>query len=61
MRRHIVAGRIVIKLSWKSPATVCVTSEIAIKDPDNGLSPDLRQAIISTNAVLLLIGPYFNR
>ena len=40
---------------------VCVTSEIAIIDPDDGLSPDLRQAIISTNAVLLLIGPYFSR
>ena len=39
-----------------SPATVCVTSEIVIIDPDDGLSPDLRQAIISTNAVLLLIG-----
>ena len=41
--------------------TVCVTGEIAIIDSDNGLSPDLRQAIISTNALLLLIGPYFNR
>ena len=44
-----------------SPAIVCVTSEIAIIDPDDGLAPDLHQAIISTNALLLLIGPYFNR
>ena len=40
-------------------AAVCVTSENVIID--DGLSPDLRQAIISTNAVFLLIGPYLNR
>ena len=59
MRRHIVACRIVMKLS--QVLRLCVTSEIAIIDPDDGLSPDLRQSIISTNAVLLLIGLYFNR
>ena len=57
MQRQIVAGRIVLNC----PAAVCVTGEITIIDPDDGLSPDLRRAIISTKAVLLLIGPYFNR
>ena len=32
-------------------------SKLIIIGSDNGLSPDRRQAIIWTNAVLLLIGP----
>ena len=34
----------------------CV-GNLTIIGPDNGLSPDRRQAIIWTNAVILLIGP----
>ena len=32
-------------------------SKLAITDSDNDLSPDRRQAIIWTNAWILLIGP----
>ena len=39
-----------------SDAHICV-STLTMIGPDNGLSPDRRQAIIWTNAGILLIGP----
>ena len=41
---------------WGRVTHICV-SEIIITGPDNGLSPGRRQAIIWTNAGILLIGP----
>ena len=41
---------------WGRVTHICV-SKITIIGSDNGLSPDRRQAIIWTNAGLLLIGP----
>ena len=41
---------------WGRVTHICV-SKLTITGSDNGLSPDLRQAIIWTNAGLLLIGP----
>ena len=40
---------------WGRVTHICV-SKLTIIDSDNGLSPDRRQAIIWTNAVILLIG-----
>ena len=42
---------------WGRVTHICV-SKLAIIGLDNGLSPDRRQAIIWTNAGLLLIGPF---
>ena len=36
-------------------------SKLTIAGPNNGLSPGRRQAIIWTNAGLLLIGPFGNK
>ena len=47
---------------WGRVTYICV-SKLTIIDSDNGLSPGRRQAIIWTNAVILLTGPlgtYFN-
>ena len=41
---------------WGRVTHICV-SKLTITGSDNGLSPDQRQAIIWTNAGLLLIGP----
>ena len=41
---------------WGRVTHICV-SKLTIIGSDNGLSPDRRQAIICTNAGLLLIGP----
>ena len=41
---------------WGQVTHICV-SKLTIIGSDNGLSPDRRQAIICTNAGLLLIGP----
>ena len=41
---------------WGRVTHTCV-SKLTIISSDNGLSPDRRQAIIWTNAGLLLIGP----
>ena len=41
---------------WGRVTHICV-SKLTITGSDNGLSPDRRQAIIWTNAGLLLIGP----
>ena len=41
---------------WGRVTQICVGKLITIGS-DNGLSPDWRQAIIWTNAVLLSIGP----
>ena len=42
---------------WGRVTHICVGNLIII-GPDNGLSPGRRQAIISTNAGILLIGPW---
>ena len=41
---------------WGRVTHICI-SKLTIIGSDNGLSPDRRQAIIWTNAGLLLIGP----
>ena len=41
---------------WGRVTHICV-NKLTIIDSDNGLSPDRRQAIIWTNAGILLIGP----
>ena len=41
---------------WGQVTYICV-GKLFIIDSDNGLSPERRQAIISTNAGILLIGP----
>ena len=41
---------------WGQVTHICV-SNLTIIGPDNGLSPGRRQAIIRTNAGILLIGP----
>ena len=41
---------------WGRVTHICV-SKLTIIGSDNGLSPDRRQAIIWTNAGILLIGP----
>ena len=41
---------------WGRVTHICV-SKLTIIGPDNGLSPGRRQAIIWTNAGILLIGP----
>ena len=41
---------------WGRVTHICV-SKLSIIDSDNGLSPERRQAIIWTNAGILLIGP----
>ena len=41
---------------WGRVMHICI-SKLAIVGSDNGLSPDQRQAIIWTNAGILLIGP----
>ena len=43
-------------IHWGRVTHICV-GKIIIIGSDNGLSPDRRQAIIWTNAGLLLIGP----
>ena len=42
---------------WGRVTHICVSKIITIGS-DNGLSPDRRQAIIGTNAGILLIGPW---
>ena len=42
---------------WGRVTHICV-GNLTIIGPDNGLSPDRRQAIIWTNAGVLLIGPW---
>ena len=42
---------------WGRVTHICV-GNLTIIGPDNGLSPDRRQAIIWTNAGILLIGPW---
>ena len=52
-----VLSRICVNLThWGRVTHICV-SNLNIIDSDNGLSPDRRQAIIWTNAGILLIGP----
>ena len=46
----------VLLTHWGRVTHICV-SKLTIIGSDNGLSPDRRQAIIWTNAGLLLIGP----
>ena len=52
-----VSNPVAVKLThWGRVTHICV-SKLTIIGPDNGLSPDRRQAIVWTNAGLLLIGP----
>ena len=46
-----------IKLTHWGRVTYMCASKLTISASDNGLSPGRRQAIISTNAVIMLIGP----
>ena len=50
-------GRIALLTHWGRVTHICVVS-LTIIGPDNGLSPGWRQAIIWTNAWILLIGPW---
>ena len=52
-----VSNPVAVKLThWGRVTHICV-SKLTIIGSDNGLSPDRRQAIVWTNAGLLLIGP----
>ena len=56
---EIILGRrkrVYILTHWGRVTHICV-NKLTIIGSDNGLSPDRRQAIILTNAGLLLIGP----
>ena len=65
-RCRVICGLEII-YKFNAPITVCLThwgrvthscvSKLTITDSDNGLSPGRRQAIIWTNAGILLIGP----
>ena len=50
--RHVITGL----THWGLVTHICV-AKLTIIDSDNGLSPGRRQAIIWTNAGILLIGP----
>ena len=52
----ILAPDLVVLTHWGRVTHICV-SRLTIIDSDNGLPPDGRQAIIWTNAGILLIGP----
>ena len=54
-RKHI-PGHIAIKTHWDWVTHICVSKLTSIGS-DNGLSPGRHQAIIWTNAGILLIGP----
>ena len=61
-RCPVVLKNTVMLTHWGRVTHICV-GKLIIIGSDNGLSPDRRQAIIWTNAGLLLIGPlqtYFN-
>ena len=49
-------GFVIPLTHWGRVTHICV-SKLTIIGSDNGLSPDRRQAIIRTNAGILLIGP----
>ena len=57
--RPLYLGRNVLT-HWSRVTHICV-SKLTIIGSDNGLSPDPHQAIIWTNAGLLLIGPLRNK
>ena len=50
-------AEVMLLTHWGRVTHICV-SKLTIIGSDNGLSPDRRQAIIWTNAGILLIGPY---
>ena len=52
----VLGTGLVVLTHWGRVTHICV-SKLTIIGSDNGLSPDRRQAIIWTNAGLLLIGP----
>ena len=57
LRSHLDHVLMVITLThWGRMTHICV-SKLTNIGSDNGLSPDRRQAIISANAGILLIGP----
>ena len=53
---HIPRNNVFIPTQWGWVAHICVSSEHNTIGSDNGLSPGWRQAIIWTNAEILLIG-----
>ena len=56
LTRHFCEHWIFILTHWGQVMHICV-GNLTIIGPDNGLSPFWRQAIIWTNAGILLIGP----
>ena len=56
LRMDGILSPVVLILCWGQVMHICV-SKLTIIGSDNGLSPDWRQAIIWTNAALLLSGP----
>ena len=50
------SGLVAVLTHWGRVTHICV-SKLTISGSDNGLSPGRRQAIIWTNAGILLIGP----
>ena len=53
---HYIESTVLYITHWGPVTHICV-SKLTVIGSDNGLSPDRRQAIILTNAGLLLIGP----
>ena len=53
---YVVSSDIMRLTHWGRVTHICV-SKLTIIGSDNGLSPDRRQAIVWTNAGILLIGP----
>ena len=54
--KHLLINSYHTLTHWGRVTHICV-SKLTIIGSDNGLSPDRRQAIISTNAGIMLIGP----
>ena len=53
---NIISAQRNVLTHWGRVTHICVGNQ-TITGSDNGLSPDRRQAIIWTNARMLLIGP----
>ena len=53
---HKTGLKTILLTQWGQVTHICVSKQTTI-GPDNGLSPDRRQAIIWTSAGILLIGP----
>ena len=53
---HLPPSHLSHKTHWGRETHICV-DKVTIIGSDNGLSPERRQAIVWTNAGILLIGP----